>query len=396
MSALPTPQHTTAAAIVRWYESKPQTHRPHMGASLIGHECERSIWLTWRWALAPSFKGRILRLFSTGQREEARIVEELRGIGAQVWENDPDTGEQFRVSALDGHFGGSLDGIAKGLPEAPKTACVLEFKTHSSKSWLDLSKKKVRESKPQHFDQMTVYMGLMGLDRAMYLGINKDTDDIHSEWVHFDADRYHFLIEKAKRLIGMDAPPARISTDPAFFICGMCNFKTSCHGGVSAEANCRTCARVTPVSRGAWECGIHKRELAHHEQESGCLDHLMIPALIPYATAVDGGTNWVAYTVNESGAGFVNAHESVGVPDGFGPSFLSRELHHCPSQLIDQVTELKRELPGSMVVTGTAATDFDDISTDINDIPVRRDPPRKVAERKKVTSMLAQMKEFAA
>ncbi len=94
VATLPESQHTTSAAIVKWYESKPQEHRPHMGASLIGHECERYIWNTWRWALKPSFPGRILRLFSSGVREESRLIEELRGIGATVWETDPDTGEQ--------------------------------------------------------------------------------------------------------------------------------------------------------------------------------------------------------------------------------------------------------------------------------------------------------------
>ena len=81
-----------------------------MGASLIGHNCDRYIWLTWRWALKPEFKGRILRLFDTGKREESRLIEELRGIGATVWDVDPDSGDQWRVSACNGHFGGSLDG----------------------------------------------------------------------------------------------------------------------------------------------------------------------------------------------------------------------------------------------------------------------------------------------
>ena len=70
MATIPESQHTTAYQIVRWYESKRQAHRPHMGASIIGHQCERSVSLTWRWVLTPEFTGRILRLFSTGQREE--------------------------------------------------------------------------------------------------------------------------------------------------------------------------------------------------------------------------------------------------------------------------------------------------------------------------------------
>ncbi|NBQ80048.1 MAG: oxidoreductase, partial [Betaproteobacteria bacterium] len=110
MAALPETQHTTAHAIVRWYESKPQEHRPHMGASIIGHPCARYVWLSWRWVKKAQFSGRVLRMFDTGKREESRLLEELRGIGAQVWDTDPNTGEQWRVSACDGHFGGSLDG----------------------------------------------------------------------------------------------------------------------------------------------------------------------------------------------------------------------------------------------------------------------------------------------
>ncbi|NBT33633.1 MAG: oxidoreductase, partial [Rhodobacteraceae bacterium] len=214
MAQLPESQHTTANAIVRWYESKPQEHRPHMGASIIGHACNRYIWNTWRWVLTPEFQGRILRLFDTGKREEARLLEELRGIGCEVWDTDPATGDQWRVSACNGHFGGSLDGVAKGLPEAPKTAAVLEFKTHNDKSFMDLCKVKVQGAKPQHYVQMQVYMGLMQLDRALYMAVNKNTDDVYCEWVHFDKATFDDAINRAQRLIDSPAPPEGISTDP--------------------------------------------------------------------------------------------------------------------------------------------------------------------------------------
>ena len=58
-------------------------------------------------------------------------------------EVDPETGRQWRVEAHGGHFGGSLDGVALGLLEAPKTWHVLEFKTHSVKSFADLVAKGV-------------------------------------------------------------------------------------------------------------------------------------------------------------------------------------------------------------------------------------------------------------
>ena len=398
MAQLPETQHSTATAIVRWYESKPQEHRPHMGASLIGHACERSIWLTWRWALKPEFSGRILRLFNRGQREEALFIQELRGIGAQVWDVDPETGDQVRVSACNGHFGGSLDGIAKGLPEAPKSTAVLEFKTHSNKSFNDLVKKQVRESKPQHFDQMTVYMGLMEIDRALYMAVNKDTDDLYTEWVHYDADRFAVLLARAERLVGMSEPPPRISDDAAYFTCKMCNFWKHCHGGQAAEMNCRTCCFASPVAEGTWECSKHNVALSQKDQQDGCNQHLMVPALVPYGEPTDGGDNWVAYKHRTTGQMFVNG--PAGCSD-YGPVFSSQELHNCPGSLLQDIVQLKTEFPVSKVESGNVknpyadlATAFDDIATHPDDIPVKPDRAPKREEREKIKRTVKAMEAF--
>jgi len=391
MARVPESQHTTATAIVRWYESKPQEHRPHMGASLIGHQCNRYIWLTWRWALKPEFSGRMLRLFSTGQREELRLIEELRGIGATVWERDPDTGDQFRVSACNGHFGGSLDGVGKGLPEAPKSPCVLEFKTHNDKSFNDLCSKKVQGAKPQHYDQMTVYMGLMEIDRAMYMGVNKNNDDVYCEWVHFDKDHFAVLMDRAQHLIEQTASPEPLSRDPSYYICKMCSFHKHCHGGLAAEMNCRTCCHSSPVENAAWSCGHHKKQIDDKTQRAGCEAHLMIPSLIPYAEAIDGGESWIAYKHRETGATFVNGQETI---EAYGQSFSSKELQLCPGSLIAEVAALKEQFPGSKVASGSLLTIFDDLATDPDDIPVKKDNPTKAEARRKTSAAVEAMKRF--
>jgi hypothetical protein len=393
MAQIPESPHSTAAAIVRWYESKPQEHRPHMGASLIGHACERYIWLTWRWALKPEFKGRILRLFSTGQREESRLVEELRGIGATVWDVDPDSGDQWRVSACNGHFGGSLDGVAKGLPEAPKTPAVLEFKTHSNKSFNELMKKAVKAAKPQHYDQMTVYMGLMEIDRAMYMGVNKDTDDVYCEWVHFDQERFAQLLDRAQRLIEATTPPWRMSTDPDHFECKYCSMWKHCHGGLAAEANCRTCCHSSPVENAAWHCKPHNEDLSIDDQKKGCNIHLMIPDLVPYADAQDGGENWIAYKHKETGEFFVNGPENI---KEYGATFSSKELHNCPGSLMAEVIAHKNEFPVSTVESGDVKrpgidTTWDDLATHPDDIPVKADNPTKREAAKKIKSAVKVM-----
>jgi len=169
MTALPPPPSPTIEAIYAAYEASAEDgFRLHLGASLIGKECLRALWYDFRWTTRAGFPGRVLRLFETGQLEEARVVRDLRRTGATVLEVDPESGRQWRVEAHGGHFGGSLDGVALGLLEAPKTWHVLEFKTHSAKSFADLKRQGVRESKPRHFAQMQVYLHLTGMTRAMY------------------------------------------------------------------------------------------------------------------------------------------------------------------------------------------------------------------------------------
>jgi predicted DNA repair protein MutK len=57
--------------------------------------------------------------------------------------------------------------------------------------------------------------------------------------------------------------------------------------------------------------------------------------------------------------------------------------------------ELKNQNPGSTVVVGVAASLFDDLATDIDDIPVMTDHPIKKAEKKKVKAVVDAMKRFS-
>ena len=174
MADLPDISSPTREAIFAGYERDAnEGFRTHLGASLIGKACERALWYDFRWTTRARFAGRVLRLFETGNREEERLVRNLRRTGATVVEVDPQSGRQFRVAAHGGHFGGSLDAVAINLIEAPKTWHVVEFKTHAQKSFTDLAAKKVRESKPQHYAQMQVYMLLTEISRAMYLPVQR-------------------------------------------------------------------------------------------------------------------------------------------------------------------------------------------------------------------------------
>lgn len=298
MAELPTTTSPTREAIFSAYEADAgDGFRSHLGASLIGKDCERALWFDFRWTGRAKHEGRVLRLFETGQLEEARLVRNLRRVGATVLEVDPETGRQIRVQAHGGHFGGSLDGVAINLPEAPKTWHVLEFKTHSAKSFNDLVAKRVRDSKPQHYAQMQIYMHLTGISRAMYLAVCKDTDDLYIERVAVDPVFAEALLEKARRVIFAATPPARISEDPTWFQCRFCDHAPLCHGDdttpVAPEINCRTCLHSTPVE-GGWHCARHDRPLSDTDQRAACAHHLFLPPLVP-GRQVDAGQDWVEY-----------------------------------------------------------------------------------------------------
>lgn len=325
MVAIAAPTNTTAHAVLAAIEAAQESgHRPHLGASLIGHACGRHLWLSFRWAKAQRFEGRILRLFETGRRAELRFVEELRAAGVVVHDVDS-RGQQYRVSAesCGHHFGGSMDAAAQGLPEAPKAWHVVEFKTHGDKYFRELQAKGVQKSKPMHWAQMQVYMGLTDMDRALYYAENKNDSTLYTERVHFDKEAFDKLLERAERTVEAAEPPPRISNDPSWFECKFCNFHSLCHGDEAPEANCRTCAHSTPemVGQARWTCS-KTGDIDVERQRKGCRDHRVIPILLErIGTMVDGNDDGVTYQTPD-GRTFVN-----GDPDKNPKHFSSAELH---------------------------------------------------------------------
>ncbi len=295
MAPLPPSPAATVAAIYAAYEADTGSgFREHLGASIIGTECERALWYDFRWATRATHSGRLLRLFQTGHLAEERFVADLRRIGVTVLEVDPENGKQWSVRDDTGHFGGSMDGVLQGLLEAPKAWHVAEFKTHSTKSFEALKTKGVEKSKPMHWAQMQVYMHMTGIDRALYLAVNKNDDELYQERIHADAAAAMRLIAKAQRIIAAERPPGRISEDPAWWQCRFCNHHAVCHEGGTPVRHCRSCISSTPVDGGRWHCGKHIYGISGDEQRVGCVAHLYIPDLV-HGEQVDAGEDWIAY-----------------------------------------------------------------------------------------------------
>jgi hypothetical protein len=337
MTAIPQKDFTespTAKAIFANWKKKgdSEPYRGYLGASIIGHECERHLWYTFRDCSKEDFPGRLYRLFDHGDLEEVRIVKDLREIGCEIHEVDPETGKQFEVNSLGGHFSGHMDGCVRGLPEAPKTWHVWEGKTHNDKSFKKLLKDGILESKPKHYAQMQVYMHLTGMKRALYTATNKNDDVIYAERVYYDKDYALNLMAKAERIITSPHAPARLSEREDWYQCRYCPSRHLCHGiGPGSKVpviglSCRQCVHATAAMDGdaRWVCDKHKRGLCEKDQITCCDDHLFLPDIVGIDPAGHGeteaGKEYVVYTQDDgvvfrNGGGGFSSRELAGLTD---------------------------------------------------------------------------------
>lgn len=270
---------------------KEDGHRAHLGASILGDECPRKVWYNFRWVTKAKFGGRTLRLFNRGHLEEGRIIALLLMIGCEVWQQDAN-GKQFRISWAEGHAGGSGDGVARGVPDLEATtACILEFKTHSEKSFVELAGKLpdwraycenptkspfkgqgVRAAKPEHYTQMQLYMRKMGLTIALYVAVCKNTDDLYMEIIYLNPEYADQYLDLGENTVWRETAPKKINTSAGFFKCRFCDDRPFCHLGAAPDINCRTCQFSKPVANAKWLCNKHNMELSKDKQLVGCPD----------------------------------------------------------------------------------------------------------------------------
>ncbi|KKL04197.1 hypothetical protein LCGC14_2618490, partial [marine sediment metagenome] len=288
-----------------------------------------------------------------------------RNIGCEVHDAD-EKSEQFEVKAIHGHFSGHMDGCAVRIPEAPKTWHVLEFKTHNAKSFVNLKRQDVQKAKPQHYDQMQIYMHLTSITRALYLAVNKDTDDLYSERIHYDAEYASQLMDKAEGIIVAISPPKRKGSRPDSYHCKWCDAQSLCWGYEHEKdilkvipkcsalpittLSCRQCCHAGPVmsgQHGQWTCKKHKRGLSPECQSQPCGDHFVIPKLFPFVKEYEfGGKDELGYECRE----FIN-HDDFSWRHGYAyGGYSSTELQKLPVSLLkNEMITTAKDLFGAKV-----------------------------------------------
>jgi len=265
--------------------AKEDWRRNHYGASIMGRKCDRYKWMSFHWSKDPQHDARMLRLFAHGHAEENVFVAELRAAGYEVLQ--PDGSEKFRFK--EGHIGGEGDGLIVDFLGDGDDA-LLECKTHSLKSFTRLvTKKSVKQCKPEHYTQVQVYMHKLGLKRALYVACNKNDSELYYEIIPYDEKHARKALADARNLVVNPNPPERL--DEFFAPCVLiskegkkypCDYNSICHGDLEVlpERNCRTCMESTANPDGTWSCSHHERTLSNSDQKAGCPDHLYHPGLL--------------------------------------------------------------------------------------------------------------------
>jgi hypothetical protein len=283
-------QPDVAERIYQTYEDDAgDWRRDHLGASLIGHRCDRYLWLSFRWAADPKYAGKLLKLFERGNQEETWIVRDLRRAGFKIRVLDTD-GKQFSVDNGP-HLGGSVDGLIVGLSDDPHETHILEVKTSNRKNFDRLKDKGVKSAQPRHAAQMQFYMLGLGIKKALYVAICKDTDEIYAERLNFDEKKAVALRDKGTAIVNASDPPAKMDKDyPPCVLTSKdgtrypCDFYELCHGKAMPERSCRTCVESTPCTNvdgdSTWICGLLETQLDSEAQRKGCDLQLSIPPIV--------------------------------------------------------------------------------------------------------------------
>ncbi len=294
---IPESNHSISSLINKAHQDRKEKPRPHMGGSMLGHSCDRWLWLSFRWAVQEEFEGRLLRLFRRGHMEEITIVSDLRSIGIHIGNTSE---HQSRVD-FGCHVSGSLDGIIfSGVPEAPNKKHILEAKTHALKSFDDLVKHGVEKSKLMHYIQMQVYMQGSGIDRALYYAVCKNDDRIYTERVKFVPEIAEKYISRGHRIVKSERMPEPLSPDPSWYECKFCAAHEFCHKTKTTKhVNCRTCAHSTAMDDSTWRCERHDADAIPVEfQRVGCEAHVLHPDLVPYQRKDSPDGNHAVYVID--------------------------------------------------------------------------------------------------
>jgi CRISPR/Cas system-associated exonuclease Cas4 (RecB family) len=246
-----------------------------LGSSFIGNECLRQVFFKWRGFDVTKFSGRTLRIFETGDSQEKRILSNLKKAGFIVHDEELSGGQypvQYSKTDSTGHFITKIDGVVEGI-EGDSRPHLLEIKTLNQKNYNALVKHGVKKHKPVHYEQIQSSLYLFKLEIGLYIGVNKNTEEIFIEIIEPDPDFPKAFNQKIAHLVNATLVPVGISAKPDFYQCKWCDYSEVCFHEKDPLVHCRTCTNSRPIKDGEWQCALTNEILSIEDQLNGCSDH---------------------------------------------------------------------------------------------------------------------------
>lgn len=212
--------------------------RGYLGASGVGHPCERHSWYGYH---KPELKkpmddmGHLAT--NDGHRTEDVMANYLRMVEGIELVTHREDGGQIGFSDLGGKFKGHIDGMIRGLHQAPKTVHIWENKAANQKKFEEFKKLKAKHGEKEalrqwnvtYFAQAQIYMHYFDCTRhytTVCLAGLRDFDSCRTE---YDKGYAEMLISRAGRIIDSPVPLSRISDKQDNWLCRFCDFHSECH-----------------------------------------------------------------------------------------------------------------------------------------------------------------------
>lgn len=225
--------------------------RCYIGGSNIGGDCDASVAYSLRGFPDDPTPGRLTRIFRDGHAIEDMVLAELRKHWPYAIFSKDHNGRQYSFSLYGGHVRGNVDGK---IADPDDNIMLLEVKSSNDDKFKSLTKRGVKETQSGHYRQMMLYMGGIGLKRALYFTYNKNTSEHYAEVVEFDEVVFQGLLGKAEAI--MDNQASKISEDQTGMACRFCRKSQTCAGKVAPVRVCRTCNHSKATHDGGWYCEL--------------------------------------------------------------------------------------------------------------------------------------------
>lgn len=264
-------------ASVAVYERKDRSTK--IGASTIGDKCSRRLWYRFRWFKKDNFEskhrthGQMLRLFNRGHREEEPVFKIMEKAGHRFFPvpEGSHRGQHTVPTFANGHGGGLIDNIGL-LPERYDfhEQLIYEAKTAQDSSWKKTKKDGVKVANWQHFVQMCLYGYQLQIKYALYIVVNKNTDEVYLEFVILDWEVGKDAIAKAEIIVDASIPPQKYGMSRSYDECNWCNLVDICHDDEQPQKNCRTCQFASAEENGKWYCNNWGAEITKEGMVIGC------------------------------------------------------------------------------------------------------------------------------